>query len=847
MSNIAVISFNAGKLTPLIDARSDIEKYSFGCRILDNMIPRIYGAVERRPGTKYIANVQDGSVKSRMIAFIFSATIAYKLEFSNQIINVYFGDDLVDTVTSPYLEADLFQLQTEQSADVMWIVHPSYAQRKFSRVSATEFTLDTITFENGPFLERNDIAEDDGITITVTGNNIATVTTGAIGAAIITVTMGSTALATAAVALLSENQRFYITGSTSAVIDHAYTIDPLRVTTSSGATLTINPSEAITTDPATNGEVYFGGQTVTLTASSALFTTGDSGHTNALFKITHNRLVTATTGAAVASGIIGRAIDVKGNWTFTTSGNWAAKIELQRLEDGVNWETFRTYVSSITAGAGSFNAVKSDIEEANGIKYRVFAISYGAGKIESTFIVNESTQDSIYKITAVASTVSATATAIIAPPDNVAAIRWSEGSWSAVRGYPSAVTFFGERIIYGFTNSDQQNIWLSQVGEFEDFEAGINDADSFALTLPTANRGRWLASLETLAAGTTGGEWRIRASSLDEALTAQNFDIKIQTQRGSADMQALEVNDAILFIDFVARKIREFTFSDPKQKYVSPDLTALAEDITSGGITSVAVQRNPDAIIWMTIADSPYLISMTYEREQNVVAFSNHPLGGTGIAESVIVTPGTDEDIITLTVRRTIDSSTVRFIEEMQPRNWGSRTSATNSFFVDAGIVDTSGSTTITGLGHLEGETVSVLVDGAVQAEQQVSGGAITITETGDRVVVGLPCPYEVSPMRMDKMDRGGATIGSIGKISELVLSLLASGNVRYGDGVTDFAIPFRTEEVYGSPPDLFTGLTDNLAFDGGFSTEKPVVISGTDPLPCTLRAIIARTEKTGR
>ena len=838
-SNIAVISLNAGKLTPLIDARSDVEKYGFGCRTLNNMLPLIYGPVVRRPGTKYIANVQDDNVKSRMFPFIFSATIAYKLEFGDRIIRVYFGDELIDSITSPYLEADLFQLQIRQSADVMWITHSSYASRKLSRVTVKEFTLDTILFNKGPFIERNDIVEDDGKTLTVTGLTIDTATAGAVGVGNFTIES-----ATDLSSLFPANRRFYVTDSTGN--DTAYTVSADDPTTYVITTLTIFANETIATGD-DDGQIMVDGGEVTLTASSAVFIIGTAGHTDALFKITHNRLQTTSNGSATGTGVIGNAIDVKGSWTFTTAGNWAAKIEIQRLEDGTNWETFRTYISTITAGAGSFNARKTDEEEADGVQYRINVVEYTSGTIEATFIVNESTQDSIFRISAVASKTSATATAIIAAPDNVAATRWAEGSWSSVRGYPGAITFFGERAVFGFTNSDQQNIWLSQVGEFEDFEAGINDADSFAITLPTANRGRWLGSLETLAAGTSGDEWRVRASNLDEALTPANFDIKRQTQHGSAAIQAQEVNDVILFVDFVARKIREYTFSDPIQKYIAPDLTALAEDITSGGITSIAVQRNPDSIVWMTIAKNPYLISMTYEREQNVVAFANHPLGGNGIAESVIVTPGLEEDIITLTALRIINNTTVRFIEEMQPRDFSSITSAVNSFFVDAGIVDRTGLATINGLGHLEGETVSVLVDGAVQAEQQVAGSAITLTENGNRVVVGLPYIYEVSPMRMDKIDRGGADIGSIGKTSELVLSLLASGNVRYGDGVTDFAIPFRTEEAYGSPPALFTGLTDNLTFDGGFTTEKPIVISGSDPLPCTVRAIIARTEKTGR
>ena len=848
MANIPVISLNAGKLTPLIDVRSDTEKYSSGCRILANMIPLIYGPVTRRPGTKYLANVDDDDVKSRMVAFIYSATIAYKVEFSDQIINVYYGDSAVDTdIASSYLEADLFQLQFKQSADVMWIVHPSYRPRKLSRVSATEFSLDTITFDKGPFIERNDIAEDDGVTIAVTGYTIATVTAGVAGAGVLTVTMGSAALATAAAALLPANKRFYITGSTAGAtnIDGAYTIDPLRDTTGVGVTLTIYPTEAVGSDPAVNGQLHFDGGTVTLTASAATFVTGTSGHTNALFKLTHKREKTVTEGSLGATGVIGESIDVKGKWTFTTNGNWDATVEIQRMEDGVNWEIFRTYVSTITGGQGSRNVQKSDLEEVDGVQYRIYVSAWASGTVVADLIVDESTQDSIFRISATASTVSATATAVIAAPEHVATKRWAEGSWSAVRGYPSAITFFEERIVYGFTNSDQQDIWLSQTGEFEDFEAGTKDADSFALTIPTADRGRWLGALETLAAGTSGGEWRIRPTTIDQALTPTNFSFKKQTNFGSANIQAMEVNEAIIFIDYVARKVREYTWNDPKQKYVSPDLTALAEDITSGGITSLAVQKNPDSIIWFTISNSPYLISMTYEREQNVVAFAEHPLGGDGIVESVCVTPSTSEDIITLTVKRTIDGSTVRFIEEMQPRDWGSVTSAAGSFFVDAGVVDTGGDVTIEAA-HLEGEELAILGDGAVQASKTVSDGIITIDEVADRVVAGLPYTYQASPMRLDVMTSKGTTSGSVKNISELVISFFATMNAQVGDGTDTYDMNWRTTEDYDSPPALFTGMK-TASFPSGFSTEDNIVISGSDPLPATVRALIPRIDVTGR
>ena len=54
MANIPVINLNGGEFTPLIDARADIEKFKSGCRKLENFFPRIYGVIERRPGTRFV-------------------------------------------------------------------------------------------------------------------------------------------------------------------------------------------------------------------------------------------------------------------------------------------------------------------------------------------------------------------------------------------------------------------------------------------------------------------------------------------------------------------------------------------------------------------------------------------------------------------------------------------------------------------------------------------------------------------------------------------------------------------------------------------------------------------------
>jgi hypothetical protein len=72
MPNEPIINFNSGELSPILDARSDFEKYAAGCRTCENMIPRIYGVAERRPGFEYIYGAIDNAVVGRLIPFIYS-------------------------------------------------------------------------------------------------------------------------------------------------------------------------------------------------------------------------------------------------------------------------------------------------------------------------------------------------------------------------------------------------------------------------------------------------------------------------------------------------------------------------------------------------------------------------------------------------------------------------------------------------------------------------------------------------------------------------------------------------------------------------------------------------------
>lgn len=792
----------------------------------------------------------------RMMPFIFSSSIAYPVEFGQEYARFYFdGEPLLGAgevhveIATPYQSSDLLKIQTEQSADVMWMVHPDHPQAKLSRTTPTTFTLEDIVFDRGPFIERNDIANDDGVTmnVNVTGAGEAGILTRSSGTfqaghvgAIFKLTHPRVNRQTNGV---KENTETGIIGEAIEVLGD-YTFS---VTTSSYVGTVVLQRSTNDFSSSTNVKTFTnekGTFSATETTEDVQYRINVTAHTSG--KISASLLVNtnAVEGEASGVGVIKTPLDIKGSFNFNTHGNWDATIVLERNENDAGWEPFRTYKSDMENGVGDRNVQFSGIEEEDNVRFRMNVTTYSEGTVKADLAATSSTQSGIVRVNGILTNATAEITVVSVVSQTTDTKRWAEGSWSTLRGFPSAVTFFEERIVYAFTQSDPQGVWLSATGKFENFEAGINDADSFALRLPTANRGRWLGSLGTLAAGTAGDEWRVRAP-LDESLTPKNFNLKRQTSYGGSDIQVIEIGSVILFVDFVGRKIREFTFKEADQKYVAPDLTSLAEHITVSGIVSFAYQKNPDSILWCVLENGS-LITMTYEREQNVVAWARMPMDG--LVQSVMVIPAPLEDEVWISIVRAIDGETKIYVEQMQPRTLDIRKE--NAFFVDSGIIYTGPATdTITGLSHLEGKIIKILADGEVLAEQRVVGGQVTLATPAFNVRAGLGFDSKVSPMRMDVATQGGTTHGSIKKTSEVVISFLDTVGAKYGDSDTAlFDIDFaeaglkNTSKIEG----LFTG-DIRAHFDGGFDTEDSIVISQSDPLPCTVRAIILRMEKTGR
>ena len=156
-------SFNGGEWSPLAYGRSDLARYKNALATCLNYVPTAQGGLTRRPGTKFVAYTK-ANQPVRLIAFEFSITQAYVLEFGPSYVRFYTNEGQLLSgatpyeVATPYTANDLWDLAFTQSADVLYIAHPNYKPRKLQRAGALSWSLNTISFQDGPYLLLNTTA-----------------------------------------------------------------------------------------------------------------------------------------------------------------------------------------------------------------------------------------------------------------------------------------------------------------------------------------------------------------------------------------------------------------------------------------------------------------------------------------------------------------------------------------------------------------------------------------------------------------------------------------------------------------------------------------------------------------
>ena len=390
--------------------------------------------------------------------------------------------------------------------------------------------------------------------------------------------------------------------------------------------------------------------------------------------------------------------------------------------------------------------------------------------------------------------------------------------------YPRCVTFFEERLYWAGSDNKPQTIWASKSGDFLNMDQGTGlDDESIAFTLATddVNVIRWLKASDVLLIGTVGGEFKLHGNGAP--VTPSNVRVVQETKYGSSSITPITSGRAVIFNQRATKKLRQMIFDLNVEGFVAPDLTILAEDITGDGISHMAYQQEPDSIIWSVRADG-VLLGLTYQRDQQVVAWHQHPIGGTNTeVESVAVIPSADglSDDLWISVKRTIAGATVRTIEYLD-----------DTIFVDSGLKYTgSSTTTLSGLGHLEGETVSIVGDGAVFPDAVVSGGAIVLSVAVTSAYIGLPYVTELVTLSPEVPQADGASFGKKKGWNRIILNLYQT----LGITVNGKQLYFRGGgDPMDSAPPTFTGQHDITNF-GWKESDATINIKQTQPLGMTL------------
>jgi hypothetical protein len=430
---------------------------------------------------------------------------------------------------------------------------------------------------------------------------------------------------------------------------------------------------------------------------------------------------------------------------------------------------------------------------------------------------------------------------------------WALGAWSDTTGYPSSVSFYEQRLVFAGSKSNPQTIWFSKSGDYENFDENYHgtviDDDSVTYTIASnqVNAIRFLSATRTLVIGTVGGEFSCSGGGTDDPITPTNILIKKQSNHGCANTDAIQVGNATLFLQRAKRKIRELAYNYYVDGYLAPDMTILAEHISESGIKNMSYQQEPNQIVWCVREDGK-LIGMTYQREQQVVAWHQHTFGGSfgtsnAVCESIATIPTDEKEYQTwVIVKRTINGTTKRYVEYINKFDF-STTDSTDYNFLDSQLAYSgSPATTISGLSHLEGQTVSILADGSAHPDRTVTSGSITLTRAASKVKVGLPYISILQTMRIDAGSQDGTSQAKTKRIYEVTIRLFQTVGVDVGPNLNNMeSIPFRSSsDSMDQPIPLFTG-DKPIEFRGNYETDGYIFVRQTEPLPLTILSLYPR------
>ena len=433
---------------------------------------------------------------------------------------------------------------------------------------------------------------------------------------------------------------------------------------------------------------------------------------------------------------------------------------------------------------------------------------------------------------------------------------WRLGAYSATTGYPSALGFFQDRFVSAAPTNFPQRVDFAQTGQYTSttitytptaVDGTVADDNGFTRNIPSGsvNKVRWLSEdSRGLLVGTSASEWLITGSQIAGTLKPDDAFQREISYIGSADIQAAKINSVTIFIQDKGRKIHQIAYALANDTLESTDLVILAEHITASKVRAIAYQQESINTLWAALENGE-LIGMTYLPEQKIIGFHRHILGGTNakvISLATIPAPDNSQDDLWVIVERTVNGNTVKYIEYFKPYFENSQTLALSGHVDSASFYNGVPTNRITGLWHLEGETVRLMVDGSAHPDVVVANGVITLNALYSKIVVGLKYRWEIITLPIEAGAANGTAQGKIKRIPKCIVRFLNTLGVAFGG--KDEAFVDLEEDIFdygtqmGTPTPLFNG--DRIySFDMGYDRDGQMKYSHEGVFPVTILALM--------
>lgn len=837
--NAPLLAFNAGEVSRAALARVDVEKLRLAAECQVNWWPSVIGKMMLRPGSKYLFSTRsDAAIKG--VPFIFGASDTALLEFCDSHLRVIVADALVTraSVSSAVTNGDfssavgwtLVVNDVNSTASIAGGVLTLAAGARGATASATRSTTVAggdqnvahalrIVVTRGPvtFMCGSTSGASDYIARlkldTGTHSLVFTPTTAAFhvwfestsrkSCEVDSCTIeasGTLDLPSPYLAADLGKIRYAQSGDIVFIACDGY--QPRRVERRDNNSWSIvlyqpddGPFSIVDTNAVTfTPSVY--GTNGTLTANKEYFNSGMVGKLFRLFTPgqVYKVILAAAATSTDAIRVAGKSVTDRG-FSYVISGTWVGTFTLERSVEGsdTGFKAVETQTGNGTYAvddSATYNDVvvwyrvtwTAKTSGSADVSFSAFTSPYGEESGATNFSAGSAANAGTAGICRVTLYTSKTVVNIevLKPFSSInAASDWQPGDWSSYDGWPTEVKFFEGRL-WWFRGDRRWAAIPDQPFSFDVEVEGESGTINRSFGDGPVDKINFALPLTRLVIGRETSIDPVRSTSFEEPLTPVNNKTKSCSDQGAAALPALKAGNRGIFVEKSGRRVFELVYAAEAQDYVARDITRLNDDIGAPGFVDLASQQQPDRLHHLIRADGEDAVCLDEPNDQVQAWVRSMTLG---VIENVVVLPGTLEDAVYFVIKRTINGSTKRFWEKLALRS--QCVGGTLNHQADAYLsVSQASSTTITGLSHLEGESVVVWANGKDLGSYTVASGSITASEAVTTAIVGLG---GVTASYDDPTPAAGVSVGTKynGYPAEVFASRSTGGKLRYVGTVT--------------------------------------------------------------